>query len=60
MAFSSGSEAMAAYLIADVDITDAAVFEEYRRDVPASEARYGGHRLGLCHGVENADANYCT
>lgn len=36
---------MAAYLIADVDITDAAVFEEYRRDVPASEARYGGRYI---------------
>jgi len=37
---------MAAYLIADVDITDAAVFEEYRRDVPATEQRYGGRYLG--------------
>ncbi|MFD2055578.1 DUF1330 domain-containing protein [Mesorhizobium calcicola] len=36
---------MAAYLIADVDITDAAVFEEYRRDVPATEERYGGRYL---------------
>ncbi|TJV38339.1 MAG: DUF1330 domain-containing protein [Mesorhizobium sp.] len=36
---------MAAYLIADVDITDAAVFEEYRRDVPATEARYGGRYI---------------
>ncbi|MER9296546.1 DUF1330 domain-containing protein [Mesorhizobium sp. M0621] len=37
---------MAAYLIADVDIKDAAEFEEYRRDVPATEARYGGRYLG--------------
>jgi len=37
---------MAAYLIADVDIKDAAAFEEYRRDVPATEARYGGRYLG--------------
>ncbi|PAP92449.1 DUF1330 domain-containing protein [Mesorhizobium wenxiniae] len=36
---------MAAYLIADVNITDAAVFEEYRRDVPATEARYGGRYI---------------
>ncbi|WFP74865.1 DUF1330 domain-containing protein [Mesorhizobium sp. WSM4906] len=36
---------MAAYLIADVDITDMAVFDEYRREVPATEARYGGHYL---------------
>ncbi|TIV60853.1 MAG: DUF1330 domain-containing protein, partial [Mesorhizobium sp.] len=26
---------MAAYLIADVDITDMAMFDEYRREVPA-------------------------
>ena len=37
---------MAAYLIADVDIHNAAAFEEYRRDVPATEARYGGRYLG--------------
>lgn len=37
---------MAAYLIADVDISDAAVFEEYRREVPATEVRYGGRYLG--------------
>jgi uncharacterized protein (DUF1330 family) len=36
---------MAAYLIADVDVTDAAAFEEYRREVPASEAPFGGHYL---------------
>ena len=36
---------MAAYLIADVDVTDAATFEEYRREVPASEALFGGHYL---------------
>ncbi|MER9740771.1 DUF1330 domain-containing protein [Mesorhizobium sp. M0187] len=37
---------MAAYLIADVDVKDAALFEEYRRDVPATEERYGGRYLG--------------
>ena len=36
---------MAAYLIADVDITDMAMFEEYRREVPATEARFGGRYL---------------
>ena len=36
---------MAAYLIADVDVTDAAVFEQYRREVPATEERYGGSYL---------------
>ncbi|RUY82396.1 DUF1330 domain-containing protein, partial [Mesorhizobium sp. M7A.F.Ca.CA.001.10.2.1] len=37
---------MAAYLIADVDVKNAAAFEEYRRDVPATEERYGGRYLG--------------
>ena len=37
---------MAAYLIADVNVTDAAVFEEYKREVPATEQRYGGKYLG--------------
>ncbi|MBP0590247.1 DUF1330 domain-containing protein [Paraburkholderia sp. LEh10] len=36
---------MAAYLIADVDVTDAALFEEYKREVPATEVRYGGKYL---------------
>jgi uncharacterized protein (DUF1330 family) len=37
---------MVAYLIADVEITDAAAFEEYKRDVPATEERFGGRYLG--------------
>ncbi|WP_348631757.1 DUF1330 domain-containing protein, partial [Mesorhizobium sp. M1D.F.Ca.ET.234.01.1.1] len=32
-------------MIADVDITDMAMFDEYRREVPATEARHGGHYL---------------
>lgn len=37
---------MAAYLIADVDIKDPAAFEEYRREVPATEVPFGGRYLG--------------
>ncbi|MHA3014438.1 DUF1330 domain-containing protein [Cupriavidus necator H16] len=37
---------MSAYLIADVDIRDPALFEEFKREVPATEARYGGRYLG--------------
>jgi uncharacterized protein (DUF1330 family) len=37
---------MAAYLIADVDVTDVAMYEEYKREVPATEERYGGRYLG--------------
>ena len=36
---------MAAYLIADVDVTDAATFDEYKREVAATEARHGGRYL---------------
>jgi uncharacterized protein (DUF1330 family) len=36
---------LAAYLIADVEILDAAAFEEYRARVPAVIAAYGGRYL---------------
>ncbi len=36
---------MAAYLIADVDITDRETFEEYRSQVPAAIEKYGGKYL---------------
>ena len=33
---------MAAYLIAEIDITDPATYDEYRKQVPGVIARYGG------------------
>ena len=36
---------MSAYLIAEVDVTDPAVFEQYRAGVPATIAAYGGKYL---------------
>lgn len=36
---------MPAYVIADVEITDPAGFEEYRRQVPATIEKYGGRFL---------------
>ena len=33
---------MAAYIIAEVEVTDPAGFEEYRKQVPATIAKYGG------------------
>ena len=33
---------MAAYVIAEVDVQDAALFEEYRKLVPPTIAQYGG------------------
>jgi uncharacterized protein (DUF1330 family) len=36
---------MAAYVIAEIDITDPATYEEYRRQVPGVIAKYGGKYL---------------
>ena len=36
---------MAAYLIAEVEITDPKAYEEYRKIVPATIAQYGGRYL---------------
>jgi uncharacterized protein (DUF1330 family) len=39
---------MAAYLIADIEVTDAAAFERYRLEVPAVDELYGGKYI--CRG----------
>jgi uncharacterized protein (DUF1330 family) len=36
---------MAAYFIADLDVTDPVGIEEYRKQVPATIAKYGGRYL---------------
>ena len=36
---------MAGYLIAEIEVHDPALFEEYRKQVPATIARYGGKYL---------------
>ena len=36
---------MAAYLIVQVDVTDADTFEEYRKQVPGTLAAYGGEYI---------------
>jgi uncharacterized protein (DUF1330 family) len=36
---------MAAYVIAHIDVTDPAHYEEYKKMVPASMAKYGGRFL---------------
>jgi uncharacterized protein (DUF1330 family) len=36
---------MAAYVIVELDVTDPAAFEEYRTQVPATIAKYGGRYL---------------
>ncbi len=36
---------MAAYFIVEIDVQDAVAFEEYRKQVPAIIAKYGGRYL---------------
>jgi uncharacterized protein (DUF1330 family) len=36
---------MSAYVIAEIDITDPAAYEEYRKQVPAAIAKYGGRYI---------------
>ena len=36
---------MAAYIIANVEVTDAATYERYRKEVPATIEHYGGRFL---------------
>jgi uncharacterized protein (DUF1330 family) len=36
---------MAAYVVADIDITDPKAYEEYRAKVPAVIAKYGGRYI---------------
>jgi uncharacterized protein (DUF1330 family) len=36
---------MAAYVIAEVDVTDPAAYEDYRKQVPATIEQYGGKYL---------------
>jgi len=46
---------MAAYIIADVDVTNPAGYDEYRRQVPATVEKYGGRfvvRGGALEGLE--------
>jgi uncharacterized protein (DUF1330 family) len=48
---------MPAYLIADVTTTDQATMDEYRKQVPATVAKYGGRFLvrGGAHQVVEGD-----
>jgi uncharacterized protein (DUF1330 family) len=43
---------MPAYLIANIEVTDRAEFEAYRRDVPAVIARFGGRYLVRAGAIE--------
>jgi uncharacterized protein (DUF1330 family) len=48
---------MAAYIVAQLEVTDAATYEQYRQQVPAVIAQYGGRYLvrgGQVETVEGA------
>ena len=46
---------MSAYVIAEIDITDPAAYEEYRRQVPEVIARYGGKYIVRGGNVESLE-----
>tara|TARA_B100001971_G_scaffold177338_1_gene171744 strand:- start:130 stop:417 length:288 start_codon:yes stop_codon:yes gene_type:complete len=49
---------MAAYAIADVEVTDPAKFQEYGNQVPATVEEYGGKYLVRGGAIEKAEGNW--
>jgi len=49
---------MAAYVIAELDITDPAAYEEYRQRVPAVIAKYGGKYIVRGGAVESLEGGW--
>ena len=49
---------MAAYVIADVDVHDSALFEEYRKIVPGTIAQYGGKYLVRGGAMESKEGGW--
>jgi uncharacterized protein (DUF1330 family) len=49
---------MPAYVIAEVDVTDPAGFEEYRKQVPATVAKYGGRFLVRGGSLETVEGDW--
>ncbi len=49
---------MPAYLIANVNVQDAATFEEYRKQVPATIAKHGGRYLVRGGRVEKLEGSW--
>jgi uncharacterized protein (DUF1330 family) len=49
---------MAAYVIASVDVQDAATFEEYRKQVPATIAKHGGRYIVRGGRVERQEGSW--
>jgi uncharacterized protein (DUF1330 family) len=49
---------MAAYLVAELEVTDPAVFEDYRKRVPASIAAHGGRYLVRGGALESLEGGW--
>lgn len=49
---------MPAYVIAEVDVTDPVGFEEYRKQVPATVAKYGGRFLVRGGSLETVEGDW--
>ena len=49
---------MAAYVIAEIEVTDPEVFEEYRGQVPGTIEKYGGKYLVRGGAVEKAEGDW--
>jgi len=49
---------MPAYVIADIEVTDAAAYEEYKKATPGSLAPYGGRFLVRGGAVEVLEGNW--
>jgi uncharacterized protein (DUF1330 family) len=51
---------MAAYVIGEVEVTDPATYEDYRRQVPAVVTKYGGRFIVRGGKVEYAPSSSCA
>jgi uncharacterized protein (DUF1330 family) len=49
---------MPAYVIADIEITDPAAYEEYRNKVPATIAQYGGRYIARGGKTESLEGGW--
>ena len=49
---------MAGYVVAEIEVTDSATYEEYRKLVPATVARYGGKYLVRGGAVERKEGGW--
>lgn len=49
---------MAAFVIAEIDISDPGAYEEYRQNVPATIARYGGRYVARGGRIEPLEGGW--